>query len=598
MGEQHREGSGGASSMKTYAGLMGRPLGLLISTIATNGFLLFGYDQGVMSGIIAADPFNAYFPETKDNSVYQGFVTAIYEVGCLFGAVFILAFGDSTGRRRAMMLGGIIMIIGVIIQVSAMKGHRATAQFIIGRTITGFGNGINTSTIPTYQAECSRTTNRGLLICIEGGVIAFGTMIAYWIDYGASYGPDDLTWRFPIVFQVIFGFVLIIGTWFLPESPRWLVTKDRHEDAIGVIAALSGLETTNTEVRFQHSIIVDSIKASGHAGGHVPFSALLTGGKTQHFRRVLLGASSQLFQQLGGCNAVIYYFPILFRSAIGTSQNLALLLGGVNMIVYSISATVSWFIIERAGRRKLLLYGTVGQLLSMVLIFTCLIPDGGKGPSAKGAGVGLFTYIMFFGATWLPLPWLYPAEINPLRTRAKANAVSTITNWTFNFLIVMIVPVMIDKVRTSCPATESSSIWHPTKTPKTKVSADKVPFTQIKWGTYLFFAITNACFIPVIYLFYPETRKRSLEEIDLIFAKGYLENMSYVKASYEMPFLTDREVEQMARQYGFGDSDEEIKIGGDVSGDEKQTSVRERRSATANRGELEPNAEDGGLRND
>jgi MFS family permease len=85
-----------------------------------------------------------------------------------------------------MMLGGFIMIIGVIIQVTAVKGNRATTQFIIGRTITGVGNGINTSTIPTYQAECSRTANRGLLICIEGGIIAFGTMIAYWIDYGAS----------------------------------------------------------------------------------------------------------------------------------------------------------------------------------------------------------------------------------------------------------------------------------------------------------------------------------------------------------------------------------------------------------------------------
>ncbi|KAK6585709.1 hypothetical protein PZA11_002436 [Diplocarpon coronariae] len=564
MGELPGERAGGASTFKTFAGLMGRPLGLLISTIATTGFLLFGYDQGIMSGIISADPFNEYFPETKDDSVYQGFVTAIYEVGCLLGAVFILAFGDRTGRRRAMILGGIIMIIGVIIQVSAIKGHHATAQFIIGRTITGFGNGINTSTIPTYQAECSRSTNRGLLICIEGGVIAFGTMIAYWIDYGASYGPDDLTWRFPIVFQVIFGFILIGGTCVLPESPRWLVTKDRHEDAIDVIAALSGLETTDTEVRFQHSLIVDSIKASGHAGSTVPFSALLTGGKTQHFRRVLLGASSQFFQQLGGCNAVIYYFPILFRSAIGTSHNLALLLGGVNMIVYSISATVSWFIIERAGRRNLFLYGTVGQLLSMVLIFTCLIPKDGKGPSAKGAGVGLFTYIMFFGATWLPLPWLYPAEINPLRTRAKANAVSTITNWTFNFLIVMVVPVMIDK---------------------------------IKWGTYLFFAATNACFIPVIYIFYPETKKRSLEEIDLIFAKGYLENISYVKASYEMPFLTDREVEQMARHYGFVDSDDEKKIDGDASGDEKPATVRER-PATASRGGPEPDAEDGGIRND
>src|SRR4051812_11919174 len=110
-----------------------------------------------------------------------------------------------------MMLGGIIMILGVIIQCSAIKGFRAEAQFIIGRTITGVGNGINTSTIPTYQAECSRTSNRGLLICIEGSVIAFGTLIAYWIDYGASFGPADLTWRFPIAFQCVFGFILIFG---------------------------------------------------------------------------------------------------------------------------------------------------------------------------------------------------------------------------------------------------------------------------------------------------------------------------------------------------------------------------------------------------
>ncbi|PMD66660.1 uncharacterized protein K444DRAFT_639735 [Hyaloscypha bicolor E] len=487
--------AGSVSTVRTYAGLNGRPLGLLISTIATTGFLLFGYDQGVMSGIISADPFNNYFPSTKNNSVYQGFVTAIYEIGCLIGAIFILSFGDKTGRRRDMMLGGFIMITGVIIQITAVKGHRATAQFIIGRTITGVGNGINTSTIPTYQAECSRTANRGLLICIEGGVIAFGTMIAYWIDYGASYGPDNLTWRFPIAFQIVFGIILIAGTWFLPESPRWLLTKDRHEEGINVIAALSGLETTDPETQLQHSLIIDSIKASGHSGGKTPMSALFTGGKTQHFRRMLLGSSSQFFQQLGGC---------------------------VNMIVYAIFATVSWFIIERAGRRKLFLVGTVGQCLSMVLVFACLIPNGGKGPSAKGAGVGLFTYIAFFGATWLPLPWLYPAEINPLRTRAKANAVSTCSNWLFNFLIVMVTP--------------------------------------------LFFAIVNACFLPIIYFFYPETKKRSLEEIDLIFAKGYLEKISYVQASFDMPFLSDREVEAMAREYGFADSDEEEKVGAKLEG--------------------------------
>lgn len=223
-----------------------------------------------------------------------------------------------------------------------------------------------------------------------------------------------------------------------------------------------------------------------------------------------------------GCNAVIYFFPLLFEKSINQTKQMSLLLGGVNMIVYSIFATVSWFIIERTGRRRLFLIGTVGQCLSMVLVMGCLIPNTPS--AAKGAAVGLFTFIAFFGATWLPLPWLYPAEVNPLKTRAKANAVSTCTNWLFNFTVVMITPVMLDK---------------------------------IFWGTYLVFACINAGFLPIIYFFYPETKKRSLEEIDLIFAKGYLENMSYVRAAKELPYLSDHEIKAKAAEYGFAESDDE-----------------------------------------
>lgn len=362
-----------------------------------------------MSGIISATDFNNYFPQTKGDATWQAFVTAIYEVGCLIGAIFQLNYGDRTGRRRAIMIGALIMIIGVVIQVTAFDGSHATAQFIIGRTVTGVGNGINTSTIPTYQAECSKSANRGLLICIEGGTIAIGTMIAYWIDYGASYGPPGLTWRFPIAFQIVFGIFIIVGMLFLPESPRWLLTKDRHEEATTVLAALRGLPREDEEIKTQSGIIVDSIRVAGAVGGNTPYRSLLEGGKTQHFRRVLLGTSSQFFQQIGGCNAVIYYFPLLFENSIGVSHNLALLLGGVNMIIYSIFATTSWFLVEKVGRRKLFLAGSIGQCCSMILVFACLIP-GGTGP-AKGAAVGFFTYIAFFGATWLPLPWLYPAEV-------------------------------------------------------------------------------------------------------------------------------------------------------------------------------------------
>ncbi|PYH49628.1 putative MFS monosaccharide transporter [Aspergillus saccharolyticus JOP 1030-1] len=497
----------------TYAGFSGRRLGLAISTIATMGFLLFGYDQGVMSGIISDPAFNDMFTATKNDSVMQATVTAVYEVGCLFGAIFALIFGETLGRRMMVMWGATVMIIGVIIQVTAMPNSIPLLQFIFGRVITGIGNGMNTSTIPTYQAECSKTSNRGLLICIEGGIIAIGTMIAYWIDYGAHYGPQDLVWRFPIAFQVFFGLIIIIGMWKLPESPRYLIAHGKVEEGTRVLAALAGEEIGHPHVQLEKNLTLDSVRASGNS--QAKFSDLLTGGPSQHFRRMLVGSSSQFFQQISGCNAVIYYLPVLLEDSIGQSHNFALLIGGINMICYAIFATFSWFFIEKIGRRKLFLGGSYGQCAAMIIVFACLIP--GDKESAKGAIFGFFLYMCFFGATWLPLPWLYPAEISPLRTRSKANAVSTCSNWLFNFTVVMITPVMV---------------------------------SRIGWGTYLFFAAWNAIFIPVIWFFYPETAGRSLEEIDLIFAKGYIENMSYVRAAKDLPKLTDDEIEAKAAEYG------------------------------------------------
>ncbi|KAI0471739.1 general substrate transporter [Xylariaceae sp. FL0804] len=520
----HKDNEAG---VPTFWGASGKKLQMLITAVATTDFLLFGYDQGVMSGIIDAPAFVADFPEVDGDSTYQGFVTSIYAVGCFLGACFILTFGDKLGRRKSIFLGATVMIIGVIIQLCTVPvSQGATAQFIIGRCITGIGNGINTSTIPTWQAECSHSHNRGKLICIEGGNVAIGTVIAYWIDYGCTYGPHAFTWRFPIAFQCFFALVVIILMLNLPESPRWLLTKERHEEASTVLAALNGKHRQDEDITTQMTFINDAIRVAG--AGQTKYKDLTTGGPTQHFRRMLLGAGSQMMQQLSGCNAVIYYFPILFQTSIGTSHNLALLLGGVNMIIYAIFATTSWFAVERVGRRKLFLIGTVGQCLSMVLTFGALIP--GTTSAAKGAAVGLFTYIAFFGATWLPLPWLYPAEINPLKTRSKANATSTVSNWLWNFFIVMITPVLVSHTGTS------------------------------GWGTYLFFAILNACFFPILYLFYPETAGRTLEEIDVIFAKGYAHQQSYVTAAKELPHLDEAEVQEKAREYGFAVQDEEARI--------------------------------------
>lgn len=178
-----------------------------------------------MAGLINGNQFGSTFPavlprmeeqlhgfegaEAKSQaSLIQATYTSIYEVGCLFGALGALIFGDWMGRKRMMYLGAFVMTVGTIIQVTAFDGHKAPEQFCVGRVITGIGNGLNTSTIPSWQAETSKSHNRGVLVCIEASMIAIGTVISYWIDFGFYFNcPDgrtptcnteDATWRFPI----------------------------------------------------------------------------------------------------------------------------------------------------------------------------------------------------------------------------------------------------------------------------------------------------------------------------------------------------------------------------------------------------------------
>ncbi|GAA5961564.1 hypothetical protein JCM8115_006720 [Rhodotorula mucilaginosa] len=518
------------NDIPTYMGMSGNKLGVMITVAASMGFCLFGYDQGVMSGLISAPQFFRVFPACDPArqgaykaSVLQAFYVAIYEVGCLAGAVFALMFGDRLGRRKMMFSGAIILVIGVIIQITAFSGSWAGGQFIIGRIVTGLGTGFETSTIPTWHAECAKAHSRGFAVFIEAAMISTGTMIAYWIDFGFSYLDNSASWRVPIALQCIFAVALVALLLFLPESPRWLVSKGHYAEAQKVIAALEPAPYNDATVVLQLKVINDSLEGQTRQRKR----DLITNGPTQHARRMLLGASSQFFQQVGGCNAVIYFSTPIFEEYLGLGRKLSLILGSVLATVYALSACISFPLVDKAGRRKLFFIGTWGQALSMFLIMGCLIP-GKDSNAVNGAVVGIFLYLTFFGFTWLELPWLYPAEINPLKTRTTANAVSTINNWLFNFTVVMFTP----------PFLASTSV-----------------------GCFAFFGAVNLCFLPVIYFFYPETAGRSLEEIDIIFARGYVEKVSYVKMAKIMPRLSGAEIEGEWRRLGL--SDEERPSAGD-----------------------------------
>ena len=416
-----------------------------------------------MSGVITAPSWLKTFPAVNGSSTLLGFTVAIYDLGCLAGAASMLFYGDLIGRKKSCISGGSLVIIGVVIQVTcedtpSVKG--ALGQFMIGRFLTGMGNGINMASMPVLQAEVSHQA-RGMLVCLETGLIATGTMLAYWLDYGVRNYASSFVWRFPIAFQIVLSLVYTLGTIGLPESPRWLCKQDRVEDATYAMAAVNGESITDERTSNDIRAIVDSINVENRASAHSKLTDMFTGGPSQHFRRIILGVSSQFIQQIGGCNAVIYYVPILFINSLGKTRNQGELLGGAVITVYAAFSLVSFWTVESVGRRKLFLTGSLGQGISMLITFVCLIVN--TSGSNKGAAFGLFLYIAFFGATYLTVPWLYAAEINPLRNRVRGAASANIVNWATNFLVVMVTPIMV---------------------------------SNIHWGTYTFFCAVNLISVP------------------------------------------------------------------------------------------------------
>ncbi|KAI6093160.1 general substrate transporter [Hypoxylon rubiginosum] len=481
--------------MGRYFGLRGSWLNYAIGIIAGCDFLLFGYDQGVMGGILTMSQFLTNFPDinSSDPNVdaavrteranTQGIAVAAYNLGCFVGAVTTIFISNPLGRKRMIILGTSIMIIGAILQASATT----LPHFIIGRVITGFGNGGNTSTVPTWQSETSRAHKRGKLVMIEGALITCGIMISYWIDLGFSFIDSSVAWRFPLAFQIFFCLFILAFIWNLPESPRWLILKNREDEALEVLAALADAPVTDKEVSNEFLAIKETVEEMSKGS----FADLFTMDKDRNFHRTLLAFVNQMFQQISGINLITYYAPVIY-SGLGMSDFMARLLAAINGTEYFIASWPAVFLVERVGRRKLMLFGAAGQAASMAVL-----AGANSNPDSKGAQVVaiifLFVFNTFFAVGWLGMTWLYPAEITSLRIRAPANALSTSSNWIFNFLVVMITPIA---------------------------------FNHIGYQTYIIFAVINAFMVPAVYFFFPETAYRSLEEMDSIFhkvrgAKGY-----------------------------------------------------------------------------
>ncbi|GAP83939.1 putative sugar transporter stl1 [Rosellinia necatrix] len=497
---------------KKFFGLRGNALNYAIGFVAGCDFLLFGYDQGVMGGILTMPQFLSVFPAINPDdpairgnmalksqrASTQGIAVASYNLGCFLGAIISIFISDRLGRKRMIMLGTSIMVIGAILQASATT----LPHLIVGRIITGLGNGGNTSTVPTWQSETSRSHKRGKLVMIEGALITGGITLSYWIDLGFSFAPGSVAWRFPLAFQVAFCVFILAFIWGLPESPRWLILKNRDDEAREVLAALA--DTTVDDHLVQNEFL--AIKETVIEMSKGSFSDLFKMTKDREFHRTLLAYINQVFQQVSGINLITYYAAVIY-SGLNLGGFLSRLLAALNGTEYFIASWPAVYLVDRVGRRKLMIFGAAGQAATMAALAGAASLTGGesvpKGPAIAVIAL-LFVFNTFFAVGWLGMTWLYPAEIVPLKIRAPANALSTSANWIFNFIVVIITPIA---------------------------------FNSIGYKTYIIFAVINAFIVPSVYFFYPETAYRSLEEMDAIFhkvdgAKGFLD---VVRAAKEEP---------------------------------------------------------------
>ncbi|KAK4143506.1 general substrate transporter [Dichotomopilus funicola] len=481
----------------------------LICAFASFGGIFFGYDSGYINGVLGARIFIdavEYVGAKEVNESHTSLIVSILSCGTFFGALIAGDLAEFIGRKWTVILGCFIYMIGVIIQMITGLGDELGA-IVAGRLIAGVGVGFESAIVILYMSEICPRKVRGALVAGYQFCITIGLMLAACVVYATEGRTDTGSYRIPIAIQFAWAIILGGGLFFLPDSPRYFVKKGNLAAATESLSRLRGQPKESEYIQVELAEIVANeeyerqlIPSTTWFGSWANCFKGSVFKANSNLRKTILGTSMQMMQQWTGVNFIFYYSTPFLKST-GAISN-TFLISMVFTIINVCSTPISFYTVEKFGRRTILFWGALGMLICQFLVAIIgvtvgfnhthlldptdtdsAVADNVSAVNAQIAFIAIF--IFFFASTWGPGAWIVIGEIFPLPIRARGVGLSTASNWLWNTIIAVITPYMVGEKRGNL----KSSVF-------------------FVWG-----ALCTGAFI-YTYFLVPETKGLSLEQVD------------------------------------------------------------------------------------
>ncbi|KAI7544124.1 putative MFS monosaccharide transporter [Hortaea werneckii] len=489
-----------------------------IACFAALGGLVYGYNQGMFGQILTMGAFTDHLqPWYEDvGGTARGLLTAILELGAWIGTLANGYMADAFGRRVTVLIACVVFTVGVIVQACTEVGNKD--YVLAGRFVTGLGVGAFSMLVPLYNAELAPPEVRGALVALQQLAITFGIMVSYWIGYGTNFiggtgdGQSEAAWLIPICIQLAPALVLAAGMiMFMPQSPRHLMNRGREQECLETLARLRSTTTEDIRVRIEfleikavrefevmtarerYPHLQDGSLKSNFLIGCKDYASLIT--NKGLFKRTTVAVLTMVFQQWNGVNAILYYAPFIFAGVGLNGNTTSLLASGVVGIVMFLATIPAVLYVDNFGRKTILITGGIGMAVSHFIVagLTGQYGDiwtsdaGGATGAGWAAVVFIWLYAIHFGYSWGPVAWIIISEVFPLGMRAKGVSIGGSSNWLNNFAVAMATSDFID---------------------------------TSQFGAFIFFGVVTTIGVIWVFFFVPETKGRTLEEMDELFGQA------------------------------------------------------------------------------